>query len=220
MRQQRAQDVPSIYRTKDSDEPAHKTEPCTPTHHASPSHIQLASSKSDPTPLNAVLSNPKQVFDDTSVKRPVQKVQPSRNCNTYSPSHTPNSSPILNGNGIDYNTTNGKNGTSKYIQDYVKPKSPLKNSTGILSHDNVPNVANGKSTSPRLVSTTSGFINGPTNGTVKSTNGVKINRNISWNRDIPPEKLSFTMRREFDKAKEESDLIEQLRTVSLFKEVY
>lgn len=118
----------------------------------------------------------------------------------------------MNGNGVDYN---GKNGTMKYIHEYVKPKSPVKNSTGILSHDNVPLVPNGKSPSPRLVTTTVGFVNVPTNGTAKSTNGVKINRNISWNRDIPPEKLSFTMRREFDKAKEESDLIHQLRTVSI-----
>lgn len=109
---------------------------------------------------------------------------------------------------------NGKNGTSKYIHDYVKPKSPVKGSSGILSHDNVPMVPNGKTTSPRLGTTQVGYVNNSTNGAVKSTNGVKINRNISWNRDIPPEKLSFTMRREFDKAKEESDLIDKLRNVS------
>lgn len=39
------------------------------------------------------------------------------------------------------------------------------------------------------------------------------NRNVSWNRDIPAEKLSFTMRREFDRQKEETELIEQLRTI-------
>lgn len=39
-------------------------------------------------------------------------------------------------------------------------------------------------------------------------------RTVSWNRDIPNnEKLSFTMRREFDKQKEETELIEQLRKV-------
>lgn len=36
-------------------------------------------------------------------------------------------------------------------------------------------------------------------------------RSVSWNRDSPSEKLSFTMRREFDRQKEESELIEQLR---------
>lgn len=36
---------------------------------------------------------------------------------------------------------------------------------------------------------------------------------MSWNRDVPAEKLSFTMRREFDRQKEESELIEQLRQI-------
>lgn len=40
---------------------------------------------------------------------------------------------------------------------------------------------------------------------------LKISRNVSWNRDTPAEKLSFTMRREFDRQKEETELIEQLR---------
>lgn len=219
LRQQRAQDVPAIYRPKDSDDQNYKTEPCTPTHHHSaPSHTTLATSKSDPTPLNAVLSGAKQVFDDTSPKRPVQKVTPSRNCNTYSPSHTSISPTIVNGNSVDYNGKSGTNGTSKYIQDYVKPKSPSKSSTGILSHDNIPLCPNGKPSSPRIVSTSVGYLhssptNGSSNGSTKNANGVKANRNISWNRDIPPDKLSFTMRREFDKAKEESELICQLRSI-------
>lgn len=33
-----------------------------------------------------------------------------------------------------------------------------------------------------------------------------------------PEKYSFTMRREFERAKEEADLIEQLRNVSIGKD--
>lgn len=119
------------------------------------------------------------------------------------------SSPILNGNSVDYN---GKNGTCKVIHDYVKPKSPIKNSSGIVSHDNIPLVSNGKNAN--RLTTSSGYT--PTGTPVKNSNGVKVNRNISWNRDIPPEKLSFTMRREFDKAKEESDLIDQLRSVSIY----
>jgi hypothetical protein len=38
-------------------------------------------------------------------------------------------------------------------------------------------------------------------------------RTVSWNRDVPTEKLSFTMRREFDKQKEEEELIKQLRSI-------
>lgn len=123
------------------------------------------------------------------------------------------------GNSVEYNGKSGTNGTSKYIQDYVKPKSPSKSSTGILSHDNIPLCPNGKPSSPRIVSTSVGYLhssptNSSSNGSAKNANGVKANRNISWNRDIPPDKLSFTMRREFDKAKEESELICQLRSVS------
>ena len=47
----------------------------------------------------------------------------------------------------------------------------------------------------------------------KGMNGVKGNRTISWNKDVPVEKMSFTMRREIDKAREETDLINQLRNV-------
>jgi hypothetical protein len=43
---------------------------------------------------------------------------------------------------------------------------------------------------------------------------IGASRAMAWNRDVPPEKLSFTMRREFDKAREEAELIEQLRSVS------
>ncbi|XP_023311046.1 leucine-rich repeat and calponin homology domain-containing protein 1 isoform X2 [Anoplophora glabripennis] len=199
LKQQRAQDVPSIYRTKDSDDQSYKTEPNTPTHHPSPAQT-LATSKSDPTPLNSAFSNPKQIFDDTSPKKPIQKVTPSR---TYSPIHNTH----VNGN------VESKNGTSR-IMDYVKPKSPLKTSTGIMSHDNVPPsntvIVNGKNTSPR--STPSGFLNG-SNVTSKSASCTKTSRNISWNHDVPTEKMSFTMRREIDKAREETDLINQLRSI-------
>jgi hypothetical protein len=42
-------------------------------------------------------------------------------------------------------------------------------------------------------------------------------RSVSWNRDVTSEKLSFTMRREFDKHKEEEELIKQLKSVSEVK---
>lgn len=38
---------------------------------------------------------------------------------------------------------------------------------------------------------------------------------MRWGRDVPPDKLSFTMRREFEKAKEEAELIKLLRSVSV-----
>lgn len=41
-------------------------------------------------------------------------------------------------------------------------------------------------------------------------------RSVTWNHDIPPEKLSFTMRREFDRQREEIELMTQLRSVSIY----
>lgn len=183
LKQQRAQDVPSIYRTKD--EHSYKTEPNTPTHNLSPAQT-LATSCSDPTPLNSAFSNPRTIFDDTSPKKPVQKVTPSRN---YSPSH-------ING------TMSVEN---KKIVDYVKPNSPLKTCSGIMCHDNVPLsnavIMNGKNNmSPRS----------------SSPRTPKTSRSITWNHDVNSEKMSFTMRREIDKAREETDLINQLRNVRFF----
>lgn len=199
--------MPSIYRTtKENDDQSYKTEPNTPTHQPQ----TLATSKSDPTPLNSAFCSPKHIFDDTSAKKPIQKVPPSTrsapttNGSTYaSPTHVP-----LNGNTIEVN----KN--TRLVQDYVKPKSPLKGSTGIMSHDNVPvcNANNGMN--GRSASSSTNYTNGSTNNSPK-TNGMKGNRNISWNPDVPMEKMSFTMRREIDKAREETDLINQLRTVRL-----
>lgn len=46
----------------------------------------------------------------------------------------------------------------------------------------------------------------------------KSPRSVTWNSNMP-EKYSFTMRREFERAKEEADLIEQLRNVSMSRRV-
>ncbi|XP_037052419.1 leucine-rich repeat and calponin homology domain-containing protein isoform X2 [Bradysia coprophila] len=128
----------------------------------------------------------------TGLKKPVQKVTPSRNTNaTYqSPTNW-----TINGNHktVEITTT-----VTKEYNVYVKPSSPTKSVQATMSYNNVP--------TPTLVSS-----NGKANGTNKV--GPKQNRTVSWNRDIPAEKLSFTMRREFDKQKEETELIEQLRKI-------
>lgn len=222
LRQQRAHDIGSIYRPKDADEQGYKTEPNTPTHQ--PTRTTLATSKSDPTPLNAVLSSPKHIFDDTSgSKKPVQKVQPSRLCNTiYASPQTSPGNPHINGNGLDNN--------KKYICDYVKPSSPVKATSGnftfffkkklsfkfvfsfgllgIMTHDNVPitnGCSNSKPGSPRVRS-----------------NGFKPSRTMPWSNGealAQKDRITFTMRREIDKAREETDLINQLRTVSTLKDL-
>nr|CAH7764986.1 unnamed protein product [Callosobruchus chinensis] len=195
LKQQRAQDVPSIYRSKDGEQHSYKTEPNTPTHHAAEPRT-LATSKSDPTPLNSAFGSPRTIFDDTTVtKKPVQKVIPSR---TYSPSPTSHHLPAhVNGTA-----------EAKVPPTYVKPRSPIHNSTstGSMGHDRIPN---GKGGCVQLPTTPKG-----TGGPVK----LGVAKTISWDREVmgqgkPPDKMSFTMRREIDKAKEESELINQLRSI-------
>lgn len=110
--------------------------------------------------------------------------------------------------------TDGHRGSPKH---YVKPKSPMKNSGGILSHDNVPAVNLIMSSSPvnGKLGTSRGSPGEYMNGSGgKGVNGVKSNKTISWNKEVAAEKMSFTMRREIDKAREETDLINKLRNVS------
>ncbi|XP_050099114.1 leucine-rich repeat and calponin homology domain-containing protein isoform X2 [Anopheles aquasalis] len=178
----------------------------------------------------------------TPNKRPVQKVIPSRNISSsyqsQSPTHlngnhqpavlgaTANAGaygkiPVANGSTSKGALTspNGAPGTGGEFA-YVKPNSPCKVSGGILVHNNVP-----PSSIPKPSSSNGGGLGSPvlasgqkpltaTVGYVNNAKpGQKTNKTVSWNRDVPTEKLSFTMRREFDKQKEETELIEQLRHI-------
>ncbi|XP_055551073.1 leucine-rich repeat and calponin homology domain-containing protein isoform X2 [Wyeomyia smithii] len=164
----------------------------------------------------------------TPNKRPVQKVIPSRNiASTYQSSQSPThlngnnnlstGSSMANGkipipNGTPIKTAVSNSSCTDYA--YVKPNSPCKASSGILAHNNVPSsipkpMANGASSpngNQKPLTATVGYVNN-----VKP--GQKTNKTVSWNRDVPTDKLSFTMRREFDKQKEETELIEQLRQI-------
>ncbi|XP_076659061.1 leucine-rich-repeats and calponin homology domain protein isoform X2 [Halictus rubicundus] len=134
----------------------------------------------------------KQIFnEENATKRPVQKVTPSRI--NYQ------NTPIINGSNNEYNNKNGK----YHEQPYKKPNSPIKTSTSILSSGASPGHT------PRLVKTAVGYVEGNKS---PSRNGgsPKSPRSVTWNSNVP-EKYSFTMRREFERAKEEADLIEQLR---------
>nr|CAD7200737.1 unnamed protein product [Timema douglasi] len=122
-------------------------------------------------------------------RRPIQKVTPSRNCSTVTFQTPPVSSPLVNGNKSEAGSPPGGL--------YIKPSSPTKN------------VIPG---SPKLVTATVGYMP-PANGLgYRSPKlGSSGRSTMSWSRDVAPDKLSFTMRREFDKAREEAELIEQLR---------
>ncbi|KAH8308063.1 hypothetical protein KR059_005825 [Drosophila kikkawai] len=124
--------------------------------------------------------------DDVVIpKKPIQKVIPSRNTE------------------IKPATSSGiPSAIPSDCLGYVKPQSPLKNGANKF------NTSNG-SGSPGATSTT---IKSPVSSTTK-LGTVKTHRSVTWNHDIPAEKLSFTMRREFDRQREETELMSQLRSI-------
>ncbi|XP_050076649.1 leucine-rich repeat and calponin homology domain-containing protein-like [Anopheles maculipalpis] len=172
----------------------------------------------------------------TPNKRPVQKVIPSRNIGSTHHSHSPThlngnasgSTSVSNGkiplaNGAGKGSLSSPNGSVSNEYAYVKPNSPCKSTSGALMHNNVPpssipkpTAANGGAGLSSPAASTGGCQK-PLTATVGYVNnakpGQKTNKTVSWNRDVPTEKLSFTMRREFDKQKEETELIEQLRQI-------
>ncbi|XP_048509357.1 leucine-rich repeat and calponin homology domain-containing protein isoform X5 [Athalia rosae] len=183
LRQQRVNEGPSVYRLREQVMPP-----------GNESNNESQSNESDAaihTKDNSQTN--KQIFtEENSLKRPVQKVTPSRI--NYQ------NSGIFNGSSNnEYNNKNGK----PMEQAYRKPNSPVKSSSGISSMNSSP------SHTPRLVKTAMGYVDG--NKSPNRNNGSpKAARSVTWNSNMP-EKYSFTMRREFERAKEEADLIEQLR---------
>ncbi|XP_039764903.1 leucine-rich repeat and calponin homology domain-containing protein isoform X2 [Pararge aegeria] len=214
LRQQRQQDV---YRPR-TDQPSPELD--SSPHSQSPIHFQKSphspiNGYSNVLPYNRSLSNPvssnsnspnapsSPILHSTprrfqsqngnpekpeETKRPVQKVVPSRNVNKMYSS--------VNGN-IDYTRVNGS-------ETYTKPTSPTKSPTNTLGYSslksNIPRTVN----DAKLLTTTVSYLKGA---------GAKPAGKIAWNKDGPPDKLSFTMKREFDKQKEESELLQQLRAI-------
>lgn len=134
----------------------------------------------------------KPIYDETNeTKKPIQKVMPSR-------INYQNSS-IINGSN-DCTTKNGV-----YLeQAYKKPNSPVQFASGIFSTNSSPGHM------PRLVKQAVNYAEGNN----KSPNQNGSPKSVTWNSNNP-DKYSFTMRREFERAKEEADLIEQLRNVCI-----
>ncbi|XP_043670313.1 leucine-rich repeat and calponin homology domain-containing protein-like isoform X1 [Vespula pensylvanica] len=178
LRQQRANEGPSVYRPR---------EQVTPPGNESQNNETDSNGAKEGIALTG-----KQIFnEENATKRPVQKVTPSRI--NYQ------NTPIINGSNNEYNNKNGK----YHEQPYKKPNSPIKTSSSIMSNNTSPGHT------PRLVKTAVGYVEGNKS---PSRNGgsPKSSRSVTWNSNLP-EKYSFTMRREFERAKEEADLIEQLR---------
>ncbi|XP_061379143.1 leucine-rich repeat and calponin homology domain-containing protein isoform X2 [Danaus plexippus] len=125
--------------------------------------------------------------DKEETKRPVQKVVPSRNVNKMYTS--------VNGN-IDYTKLNGDL--------YTKPTSPTKSPTSSLGYNSIKSNIPRQNGDAKLFTTAVSYLKGA---------GNKPSGKIAWNKETAPEKLSFTMKREFDKQKEETELLQQLRTI-------
>lgn len=131
LKQQRANEGPSVYR---------------PREQVTPPGNESQNNEADPNINKEGLAlTGKQIFnEENALKRPVQKVTPSRI--NYQ------NTPIINGSNSEYNNKNGK-----YLdQPYKKPSSPIKTSSSILSTNASPAHA------PRLVKTAVGYVEGNT----------------------------------------------------------
>lgn len=176
--------------------------PNSPLLHSTPRRFQNTAQQNG----SIVESKPEEIPN----KRPVQKVVPSRNVNKYM------SSNISNGN-MDY--PNGRvNGSQKMEgESYIKPTSPVKSPTSTLSFNSIGTNRNGSQShreastngeNAKLLTTTVSYLKGA------SAKPPGTGNRMSWNKEATSDKLSFTMKREFDKQKEESELLQQLRKVS------
>lgn len=150
-------------------------------------------------------------IDDVVIpKKPIQKVIPSRNTELMSSQKSTTA------------TSSQEASNGAHCLGYVKPHSPMKNGHGVLtqSNNNKFNTSNGSNGAASIAGAAaatggSGLIKSPVSASSKLSNAVKTHRTVTWNHDIPAEKLSFTMRREFDRQREETELMSQLRSVSV-----
>ncbi|XP_063245064.1 leucine-rich repeat and calponin homology domain-containing protein isoform X2 [Bacillus rossius redtenbacheri] len=197
LRQQRSQDV---YRPRQSAESSTNYEESTPIASSTP-HVQNRIDASVTHVGHSAISE-----DSFVNSRPVQKVTPTRNCSSVTFQAAPLAqadSPLLNGSRSD--------GPAEPLPGdlFVKPGSPTKTSTA----------CSGRMSGPKLVTASVGYVAPVPSACRLGSAGSRSPKlgpsrtRVAWNQDIPPEKLSFTMRREFDKAREEAELIDQLRSI-------
>lgn len=171
-------------------------------------HNNINNNRSNSSPLSPSSNRSNNMYDDGVFKKPIQKVTPSRN------------TVVINGNlqvsdgsnktniSIERRTVSPTSSTTSSSSEnyaYIKPNSPLRASS-ILGHNNVPlGCVMGSGTGNGINSNTS----------PKNVNQTNKRNSATWNRKMDEGKMSFTMRREIDKQKEELELIEQLKTVGL-----
>ncbi|XP_055852002.1 leucine-rich repeat and calponin homology domain-containing protein [Episyrphus balteatus] len=192
LKQQRNQDISSVYKAKS------KTQYDLIEDNGSCSYDEQDSRCMDEKINNINNYSDQNTAEEQPVcvpKKPIQKVIPSRNIELMSAvfqTKLKDKASILHGN-------------SECLE-YVKPSSPIK------AVGNIDMVINNNST--------------PANGVVRNKflpgmiakhqlllSQNKPNRSVTWTNDTSAEKSSFTMRREFDRQREETELMTQLRNI-------
>ncbi|CAH0700820.1 unnamed protein product [Spodoptera exigua] len=206
LRQQRQQD---IYRPR-TDQPSPELDSSPHSQNQSPIH-----QKSSHSPVNGYSSNVSPSLYKTASSN-------SSLSNTSSPnlSQVPNS-PLLHSTPRRYQnqTTNG-NGVVEKQEENKRPVQKVVPSRNVNSK--VYSTVNGNvEYNGRVNGQTDTYIK-PTSPSKSPTNTIGYNSlgaapkppgKMAWNKDAPVDKLSFTMKREFDKQKEELDLLTQLRSI-------
>ncbi|KAJ2944540.1 hypothetical protein O0L34_g3888 [Tuta absoluta] len=201
LRQQRTADV---YRPRgdqnspDPDTPSPVHKPHSPHNghsNVSPIYRSVSANSSVGSPANQVPNSPHSPLLHSTPRR-FQNGNPEKLEENKRP--VQKVVPSRNVNKI-YSTVNGnveyRNGTETYI----KPTSPTKSPTNSLGYNSLGKRQNGEA---KLL----------TVAYLKGGGGAKPSGKMAWNKD-GGDKLSFTMKREFDKQKEETELLEQLRTI-------
>ncbi|XP_030382944.1 leucine-rich repeat and calponin homology domain-containing protein 3 isoform X1 [Scaptodrosophila lebanonensis] len=209
LKQQRNQEISSVYKQKH------------PNANLSPNDEELPPTSSRLTNGTAPVILPKSIMkqpsnsnghstngnglDDVVIpKKPIQKVIPSRNTELMS-SQAATKMPAMTNDAGGPQTASGVD-----CLGYVKPHSPMKN--GVLTNSNNNSKFNTSSSNGGGAGVITSVIKSPISATAK-LGTVKTHRTVTWNHDIPSEKLSFTMRREFDRQREETELMSQLRSI-------
>ncbi|XP_014103169.2 leucine-rich repeat and calponin homology domain-containing protein isoform X1 [Bactrocera oleae] len=167
-------------------------------------------------------------------KKPVQKVTPSRNTELMSSLATSKQMQPVTANATITTATAEELEKMLLLQQqqqqqlsqqqqqvlngdcmgYVKPNSPMKTLNGVGTGSGVGGggmVGVGILANNNKIASIGG-LKSPVSGTNK-LGTTKTHRTVTWNHDIPAEKLSFTMRREFDRQREETELMTQLRSI-------
>lgn len=217
LKQQRNQDTTAVYRSKDN---------------TSSSSSSGGSNQASPmSPVNGV--NKSLAADVITIKPKLIMATGTAATTGRQSSQEGDDQGEEKSNGLEEENSRNNNIDNTNNGGYVKPASPamggVEARNGTRSGDSTDSLVIKSIMNGNLRTATNNNSNGTGSGRLGDNNGKtgaaaaaataakNPKRTVSWNRDIvTPEKqtISFTMRREFDRHKEEAELIGKLRNVS------